>query len=272
MQDTKPTIVLVPGAWLPSTAYAEWTARLEQEGYPVLVTAYPSFDAPDPQHADVAGDAAAIRTTLSRLVHDKSRDVVLVMHSYGGMPGSSAARGLGAAERRRTEDPLAPRGHGGGILGLVYVTAFIVPENTSCAGMTGGKLAPWVQDDTPGPGLNVPQDPGNMFRHGFTAVEADRLGALCRPHATLAFTSIQPPSALSLGEHAWKGRLGYLKTARDDEIPEAAQDAMMHSVGQDWIARSINGSHMSPFGGQYLEQSIKILMEMIEAFTSANTD
>ncbi|KAF3006147.1 hypothetical protein E8E14_006653 [Neopestalotiopsis sp. 37M] len=264
MQNVKPTIVLVPGAWLPPTAYAEWTARLEKEGYPTLATPYPSFDPSEPKRTDVAGDAAAVRTVLERLVRDEGRDLVLVMHSYGGMPGSAAARGLGVADIRAEERK-------GGILGLVYVTAFIVPEDNSCAGMTGGKLAPWVRDDTPGPGLNVPEDPANMFRHGWSSGEAERLGALCRPHATLAFTSIQPPSALSHGGHAWKGRLGYLKTSRDDEIPEAAQDAMMQSVGQEWITRSIDGSHMSPFGGQYLEESVKIFKEMIEAFKSANT-
>lgn len=265
MQNVKPTIVLVPGAWLPSRAYAEWTARLEKDGYPMLVTQYPSFDSSDPERTDVARDEAAIRTVLERLVRDEGRDLVLFMHSYGGMPGSAAARGLGVTDVR-TE------GRGGGILGLVYVTAFIVPEGNSCAGMTGDKLAPWVRDDTPGPGLNVPDDPANMFRHGWSSGEAERLGALCRPHATLAFTSVQPHSALSHGGHAWKGRLGYLKTSRDDEIPEAAQDAMMQSIDQKWITRLIDGSHMSPFGGQYLEEGVQILHEMIEAFKSASTE
>ncbi|KAI4597496.1 hypothetical protein KJ359_004198 [Pestalotiopsis sp. 9143b] len=250
----KPTVVLVPGAWLPASAYAAWTARLEQDGHRTATTPYPSSDPSGDAHdLDVAGDAAAVRAALLRLLDDEDHgDVVLVMHSYGGMPGSSAAAGL-------------PR-----ILGLVYVAAFVVPEGTSCAGMTGGRLAPWVRDDTPRAGVNMPADPANMFRHGFAAGEAARLGASCRPHATRAFTSAQPPSALGAGD-AWRGRLAYVKTARDDEIPQAAQDAMIGGADRDWVVRSVDGGHMSPFGGDYLEESVAILAEMIEAFSLARS-
>lgn len=253
----KPTVVLVPGAWLPPTAYTAWTARLEQDGYRTATIPYPSSDPRgDAQDLDVAGDAAAVRAALLRLLdNDDHGGVVLVMHSYGGMPGSSAAAGL----------------LGAGLLGLVYVAAFVVPEGTSCAGMTGGRLAPWVRDDTPRPGVNMPADPANMFRHGFAAGEAERLGASCRPHATKAFTSVQPPLALGGQGDAWRGRLGYIKTARDDEIPEAAQDAMIGSADRDWMVRSVDGGHMSPFGGDCLEESVTILAEMIEAFSLARS-
>lgn len=145
MPDTvkpKPTVVLVPGAWLPPTAYTAWTARLEQDGYRTAITPYPSSDpSGDAQDLDVAGDAAVVRAALSRLLDD---DVVLVMHSYGGMPGSSAAAGL----------------LGAGVLGLVYVAAFVVPEGTSCAGMTGRAVGAVGPGRHPAAGGQYARGPG----------------------------------------------------------------------------------------------------------------
>ncbi|KAK6218243.1 hypothetical protein LQW54_002769 [Pestalotiopsis sp. IQ-011] len=133
----------------------------------MVIVWYPSSDpSGDAQDLDVAGDAAAVRAALLRLLDDEDHgDVVLIMHSYGGMPGSSAAAGL-------------PR-----ILGLVYVAAFVVPEGTSCAGMTGGRLAPWVRDDTPRPGVNIARGSGEHVParlRGRRGREAGRVVAAAR--------------------------------------------------------------------------------------------
>ena len=55
--------------------------------------------------------------TLCLLV-DQGREVVVVMHSYSGLPGGEALKGFGKKERQGLE---------GGVILLVFVMAWIVP-------------------------------------------------------------------------------------------------------------------------------------------------
>ncbi|KAH8195057.1 hypothetical protein TruAng_010766 [Truncatella angustata] len=260
--NSKPTIVLVPGAWLPTTAYEAYLSALEQEGYPTLAISYPSFDPTNPATADVAQDSRSIHGILAHLINNEEKHVVLVMHSYGGMPGSSAAKGLSVSSRREA-------GLRGGIIGLIYIAAFVVSEGGTCIGMTSGKLASWILNDTPRFGLNIPSDPVRMFKHGFGSREAIALGASCKPHATLAFTSAQPPSAIGGDDdsNAWKDRLVYIVTRRDDEVSAISQFATIESLKRGCLIKEMaEAGHMSPFGGQFLEQSMKLFRESVKAF------
>ena len=80
-------------------------------------------------------DAAAIAYRL-RTLADEARDIVLVMSSYGGFPGTQAAFGLSKASR-------AKKGLRGGIISLVYIAAHM-PQVGQCtsdfgAGLPGGE-------------------------------------------------------------------------------------------------------------------------------------
>jgi pimeloyl-ACP methyl ester carboxylesterase len=258
MSGSKPTIVLIPGAWLPISAYEGYLSALREVGYPTTAIQYPSFDPVDPFTADVANDASAVRAALLPLLGE-GKELVLVLHSYGGVPGSAAAKGHSVSERRAAGLP-------GGILGLVFVAAFIVPEGQTCVGLTGGKILPWILPNTPGAGLNVPEDPSRMFGRDYAAGVTEVLAASLKPHASLAFESVQPPVAVT--DDAYGGRIGYIATTRDEEVPREAQDAMMSGVNKTWIVREVEGSHMSPFGGQFLSDSIRVLSEMVDSFKS----
>jgi hypothetical protein len=77
-------------------------------------------------------------------VEDEGKDVLLFMHSYAGMPGAAAATGL--AKSQRTQD-----GKAGGVVGLLFLGAFVVAEGSSCAGLMGGNLPPWILVNQVGP-------------------------------------------------------------------------------------------------------------------------
>ena len=51
----------------------------------------------------------------------KEQDVIVVMHSYSGIPGSQALEGL---DKKSCE----AKGLKGGVVRLVYIMSFIVPE------------------------------------------------------------------------------------------------------------------------------------------------
>lgn len=61
-------------------------------------------------------DIAAVREAITPLV-DASRDVVLVMHSWGGLPCCSGLKGLARADRQE-------KGLGGGVRYLFFFSSF----------------------------------------------------------------------------------------------------------------------------------------------------
>lgn len=111
----KPAIVLVPGAWHSPDAYAPMTRLLVEAGYAVNGVKLPSVGA-DPALQSWDEDVAAIRKALSEAV-DAGRDVVVMVHSYGGLPASEAVRGLAKKDREK-------EGKGSGVVRLVYMCSF----------------------------------------------------------------------------------------------------------------------------------------------------
>ena len=111
---------------------------LEAQGYPTVCPTLPSIDA-SPPTVDLPDDAKLIRSQLQRLVEDERKEVVVVVHSYGGVVGSEAVtQELGAEQRGR-------QGLDGGVIRLLYICAFVVPVGHSLAGAVGGTLPPWIQ-------------------------------------------------------------------------------------------------------------------------------
>ena len=94
----EPTIVAIPGAWLPPSTYDPTFSILNAQGYETVTIPLPSVS-DDPERKGFEDDVAVIRSTVSRLVEDEGKEVVVVMHSYSGMPGSEALKGLGRRER-----------------------------------------------------------------------------------------------------------------------------------------------------------------------------
>lgn len=83
-------------------------------------------------------DATRIRDELQRLIYVDGRDVLLVPHSYGGVPGLQAVeKSMAKLERRQLDKK-------GGIIGILSLCAFIIPTNTSLEDLTNGKPAPFI--------------------------------------------------------------------------------------------------------------------------------
>ena len=114
----KPTIVLVPGAWHQPAIYSRVIENLSKAGYPSVSLSLPSAGA-HPPHSDFSGDVAAIRDCLTKLVSDE-KDVVLVVHSYTGLPGGEAPKGLAKKDRES-------HGFKGGIIRYVVINGFATP-------------------------------------------------------------------------------------------------------------------------------------------------
>ena len=82
----KPTVVISPGAWHLPAAYAGIANQLKDLGYETRCLALPT-DKPQRPDLDMLDDADCISELITSLA-DLGADVVLVMHSYSGFPGS----------------------------------------------------------------------------------------------------------------------------------------------------------------------------------------
>ncbi|GAM83645.1 hypothetical protein ANO11243_016330 [Dothideomycetidae sp. 11243] len=113
---TKPSIVLIGGGRHRPATYAALTSALEAAGLEIHCPELPSTNGARPPTADLSTDTAHVRNYVSQLL-DGGKDVVAVMHSYGGQVGTNALAGLD--------------GRKGSIKRLVYMCAFALFEGGS---------------------------------------------------------------------------------------------------------------------------------------------
>jgi pimeloyl-ACP methyl ester carboxylesterase len=83
---SKPTILLVPGAWIPSECYDSLRHLLDREGYNSVAVDHPSVGS-EPADQTLERDVAKLSNTLSQLIDDEDKEVVLFLHSYGTFEG-----------------------------------------------------------------------------------------------------------------------------------------------------------------------------------------
>lgn len=134
----KPTIALVPGAWHTPGHFELFLQRFRDAGYPIASKALPSVGADSVDRQPTTGDDADfIRNHVLLPELDQGREVVVIVHSYGGCPGSAAAQGLSKAER-------AAAGKAGGVIGLVFMCAFIAHQGKCLLDkLPGNALESW---------------------------------------------------------------------------------------------------------------------------------
>lgn len=87
----------------------------------------PDFDREPPTGGYPQGeeDTEAILSVLNPLVHDQGKKVLIIGHSSGGWVATQAARPDLQLEARKAE------GKSGGIIGILYIGAFIIPVGES---------------------------------------------------------------------------------------------------------------------------------------------
>ena len=116
---SKPTILLVGGAWHTADYLKPLATALEAADYPTLTLALPSVGA-SPAKLDFGDDVALVRSTSWELVAD-GKHIVAVMHSFGGIVGTEALQGLGQTSMKGT----------GAVLGLMYIATMLPKKGDS---------------------------------------------------------------------------------------------------------------------------------------------
>ncbi|KAL8754212.1 MAG: hypothetical protein Q9199_004500 [Rusavskia elegans] len=206
---------------------------------------------------NVQDDVAALAgEVLHPLIEKQGKDVVLYLHSYAGFPGSAAIKGLSKTERLAA-------GKRGGILGLVYQSAFIPKPGDTLLQMIGGTYAPW-QDPNTQTGLVGVIDPKATFYADVMEPLATKAADRIRPQSFLSFNTAL--SQTFCGIPAYNDRRTYLHTNQDQGLPPFAQDAFVAGSGVKWDVQKLVTSH-SPFLSEP-KQLAAIVVANVKAFVA----
>ena len=219
---SKPTIVLVHGAWADASSWRGVIKRLQSDGYTV--------DAPPNPLRGIASDSGYLASYLTKV----DGPVVLVGHSYGGAVITNAA----------ASDPE--------VKALVYVDAFIPDQGQTLLDLvtaqpgsdlaapdptTVFKIVPFGPDPGDADLYVKPSVFPHAFANGLSPKLAEALAASQRP---LAASALQEPS----GAPAWANiRSWSVVGTQDHVIPSAEQLAMSTHAGAQ--ITQIDAPHLS---------------------------
>ncbi|KAL9071895.1 MAG: hypothetical protein Q9157_005301 [Trypethelium eluteriae] len=149
---SKPTILLIHGAWHDVSCWDRVRAQLSALSYPTATVALVSPGS-KPAVKSHLEDVAVVRKELEHLIEKNGKDVVLVMHSYGGLAGAGAVEGLEKVRRNAA-------GEQGGVVAAVFIAAFLVDKGQSLLGQFPQKPPYLIEDVSQ---AMVPQYEGFMF-------------------------------------------------------------------------------------------------------------
>ncbi|KAI9721320.1 MAG: hypothetical protein M1828_005180 [Chrysothrix sp. TS-e1954] len=221
---SKPTIIFVPGAWHLPSQYSKITDQLKAASYEVNAVTLPSVVDSTSSGSAFDGDVAVIRSEITAAMPN---DVVVVCHSYGGLPTSEACQGLLKADRDRQGKP-------GGVLTVMYICAFAATEGVSLFDAIGGKPTPWmhwepdVEKENDPDGVLKAHTPEHVFYHDLSPEEAAEHSGRLKLHSA---GSMMSPATYAVWKHVpcW-----YFVCEGDRAIPLVAQEMMLDQEGGRW--------------------------------------
>ena len=193
---------------------------------------------PLPATANLEHDTALIRDTLKFLANS-GRDILVLMHSYGGVVGTNALENLLAAQRRS-------QGLFGGVKHIVYMAAFVQPAGTRLTDPFNGNPPPWLDEDTEKDIVHM-QTPRHAF---YGHIESDN-----EAQNWLDMTVMCPSSVLrdaqSYAPYEYVGHgldATYLVCSRDKELNAQVQEGMATLLGPDRHMEHCDAGHCCMIG------------------------
>lgn len=232
MSDSSRTIIIVPGAWHGPEHFDKVAKKLEIAGYPTVCVTLKSVGAEEPL-TDFWPDVEAIRAEISK-VADAGQEIIVVAHSYGGIPSSQAIEGFDINSRKAA-------GKLGGVVHVFYLAAFLIPEGVSIDKAVGGD-APFYDVNAERTLVNV-INPEEVFYNDMPEDLVKECVASLRPHSYRCMHS-------ELQWAPWKNGVpaSYLYALKDQAIPIWLQRKMVEGFAKGYAihTETVDASH-SPF-------------------------
>lgn len=135
-----PVIVIVPGSFTNAPLYYPFITQFENRGYRAYVHNLPSASRNPPEEpATLEEDAVFFSTRIEKLAAE-GKNIVILTHSYGGVVGTEACKGLSKTDRQAT-------GKLGGVIKLIYWTSVVPPEGGSLASINAAPLPKSIESE-----------------------------------------------------------------------------------------------------------------------------
>lgn len=131
---TEPSILIIPGACSIPEFYQPVIDAVAAQGYEIkglhLPTAGLKTGPREGMAPTMYDDALFIAKEVNQLA-DEGKDVILLAHSYGGVPTTQSINGLSKKERKS-------QGKAGGVVRIAYMTAIVPSMNVGAGGFMAG--------------------------------------------------------------------------------------------------------------------------------------
>ncbi|MDI1490850.1 MAG: hypothetical protein OHK93_002055 [Ramalina farinacea] len=234
--ESNSAIVLVHGAWHIPQHYQDFVPLLAKEGFEVHCPHLPTCDEATKLTASLYDDARLVRDCVVDLI-ERGREVIMLLHSYGGAVGTEAVTGLSRSER-------ADSGLQGGITHLIYMCGFMLQVGESVGGASLPRPIPEPVERDEATGTTfLCEPPVQLF---FADVEPDlakRMEGLLVRQSGRAMTD-------ALTHPAWRFTPPtYLRTSKDEVLFPDWQKRQIQAVrasGVDFTVETFDSSH-SPY-------------------------
>ncbi|OQV11041.1 hypothetical protein CLAIMM_14946, partial [Cladophialophora immunda] len=139
-ETNKPVIVIVPASFSPPSLYSGVVEELDSHGYDTVVIHLPSVGSRSPLPAATMAEDAGYITSLTTKLADEGKEIVLVMHSYGGICGTESTKGVSKAERAQSQLR-------GGVVRLFYISSPVPRVGDSIATQMGDNMPEFITID-----------------------------------------------------------------------------------------------------------------------------
>ncbi|KAH6613683.1 Alpha/beta hydrolase fold-1 [Chaetomium sp. MPI-SDFR-AT-0129] len=224
-----PTLVFIHGSWHTASCFDKLTTHLQTTHDLSSISVSLPSNSGDPNlgiDADIAAARAAITAETTR-----GRDVVVVVHSFGGVVGCSAIKGL--AGRPRPDVPASTdqrKGEEGHVIGLIAITTgFPLTGIAFMAPLLGLPLPFFRVNHTTG-FADLTASPYSLFYHDITP----------RSEADYWVSQLRPQSLKALyegGEYVYAGwremtgaRVWYVSGGDDRAMPPVGQRGVVEVI------------------------------------------
>lgn len=215
-----PTILLVHGAWHGAWCWDAVIPLLEAKGRTVRAIDLPTVHAPNKAELGLADDAKAVTDAVAAI----DGPVVVVAHSYGGVPTTQALAGVANVQH------------------IVYIAAFALDAGESLLGAVGGVEPSWWMVDGPLTTAGNPAEPAESLF--FNDLPED----VARANAARLESQATKPFGEAISDVAWKTIPStYVITEQDVIFPLFAQEALSGRAGS--TVHRLDSGH-SPFLSQ----------------------
>ena len=236
--------------------------HLESKGYKCVAVSLPSTQNTDTPPAGLADDTAAVRSVVLDELDTEKQDVVVLAHSYGGVPANNALYELDKTTRSGS-------GHTTSVKAVTFMCALPVPKGctvggfmTSRGGDGSAQAKSAIEMDSTGT-FGLPKGspgPEEALFNDLPSEEATRWARMLRP-VSIRVTGEETTYAAYVDMPA-----GYLYCSIDESLPLVAQEFVVAEAKKAGakivLEQTVDAGH-SPFLSQ-IEQTASFVLKVVE--------